>query len=195
MTLFEIIGTVAFAISGAALAIKKRMDILGIVIMGMTTAVGGGIIRDLILGNTPPMAFRNPVYAFIAIGVSLFMFIPTFRNHVNERSFVFNTMDAIGLGVFTVVGLRAGMQVGGIFLSVFVGVLTGVGGGVMRDIFAGDKPSIFVKHFYACASIIGAFVSVILWNLGEPVAMFIGAVTVIVLRFLAAKYEWNLPRP
>ena len=195
MLVFEIIGTVAFAISGAAVAIEKEMDILGIAIMGMTTAVGGGIIRDLILGITPPTAFRNPLYALIAIGISLLMFIPSLRKNANINSHPLLLMDAIGLGVFTVTGVRAGMTTsGGIFLSVFVGVLTGVGGGVLRDMFAGNKPAIFVKHFYASASILGALVCVLCWPLGESLSMILGAATVIVLRYLAVRYSWNLPK-
>ncbi len=192
--ILELIGTVAFALSGAMLGVRKKMDLLGVVILGMTTAVGGGIIRDLILGITPPMAFRHPVYALLAVGVSLLTFLPVISGWINLNSAPVMVMDAVGLGIFTVIGVQAAADFDNVFLSVFVGTLTGVGGGVLRDLFAGDQPSIFVRHFYACASIAGALVCALVWGLNADLAMSLGAATVIVLRILAAKHKWNLPR-
>ena len=192
---FEMIGTVAFAVSGACAAIEKEMDIFGVAILGTTTAVGGGIIRDLLLGVIPPAAFREPVYALAAILISLLIFLPGIRRlAVREGNRVLLVMDSVGLAVFTVVGVRAGMVYGNIFLAVFVGVLTGVGGGVLRDLFAGDRPYIFVKHFYACASLTGALITALCWPLGETISMSAGAVPIVILRLLAAKYRWSLPR-
>lgn len=192
--IFEMIGTVAFAVSGASVGVRKQMDIFGVAILGMTTAVGGGIIRDLILNITPPAAFRHPVYAAVAIIVSSLVFLPSVRGRINTNSRLQILIDAIGLGTFTVIGVKAGMVYDNMFLSVFVGTVTGVGGGVLRDIFAADKPTIFVKQFYACASIIGAVCCVIVWDTGQNIAMLTGAVIIIILRLLAAGYRWNLPR-
>lgn len=192
--ILEIIGTIAFAISGAYMAIVMDMDILGVVVLGMTTAVGGGIIRDLIIGITPPMAFQNPVYAIVSIVVSICVFLFRKRRIRNLENKALLVMDTIGLGVFTIVGVRAGMPFNNAFLSVFVGTLTGVGGGILRDIFAGTRPSIFVKNFYASASIIGAIVATILWKYDMNIAMITGAITVIVLRLLANHYQWSLPK-
>jgi len=190
----EIIGTIAFAISGAQVAINKKMDILGVVIMGMTTAVGGGIIRDLIIGTTPPVAFQQPVYALTAIGVSIIAFLPFIREKINSNNIILLLMDSLGLGIFTVIGVRAGAGFDNLFLSVFLGTLTGVGGGVLRDIFAGEKPMIFVKHFYACASILGALVCALIWNSNADIAIISGTIVVVLLRLLAAKFRWELPR-
>ena len=193
--ILEIIGTVAFAVSGAIVAIEKEMDIFGVVILGTTTAVGGGIIRDLILGVTPPAAFRDPVYALLAIEVSLIVFFPKINRLFRRKNNIpLLIMDSLGLGVFTVVGVRAGMTSDNLFLAVFVGVLTGVGGGVMRDLFAGNRPYIFIKHFYACASLIGATLTVALWTVDKDIAMVAGATLIILLRFLAARFRWSLPR-
>ena len=115
--IFEIIGTVAFAISGALMAIRKKMDIFGVAILGMTTAVAGGIIRDLILGITPPAAFVHPVYALTAIGVSLIMFIPAIRKALSHLGAVLLVMDSIGLAAFTVTGVGAGMAFHNLFLT------------------------------------------------------------------------------
>ena len=194
--IIEMIGTVAFAVSGASVAVKKKMDVLGVAALGMTTAVGGGIIRDLILGITPPTAFQEPVYALLSVVVSLIVFIPKIREWVlsTENNAVLLIMDSLGLAVFTVVGVRAGMPFGNRFLAVFVGALTGVGGGILRDLFAGDRPYVFIKHFYACASLIGAIVAAALWGFGEEIAMTCGAVVVLVLRLLAAIFKWSLPK-
>ena len=161
----ELIGTVAFAVSGAIVGIKKQMDLLGVIVLGVCTAVGGGIVRDLILGITPPATFQDPVYTLTAAAVSVLMFLPHVRARVGRHEPVFDrlllVMDAVGLGVFTVVGVQCAYRQAEhytLFLTVFVGLITGVGGGVLRDVFSGERPYIFVRHFYACASIIGALI-------------------------------------
>ncbi len=199
---FELLGTAAFAVSGALTAVNKKMDVLGVMILGLTTATGGGIIRDIVLGYTPPAAFRNPIYSLVALLTSLIIFLPPVRRSIgrHETAFnnVLNVVDAIGLGVFTVIGIQAAhaeTNAHGVYLYLFVGVVTGVGGGVLRDIFAGEKPSIFVEHIYATASILGAAVCVILWEpAGRAAAMLAGLAVVVVLRVLAAFNKWNLPK-
>ena len=192
--ILEILGTVAFAISGAMVGIRAKMDILGVAALGLTTAVGGGIIRDVLIGVIPPVAFQKPVYALVAIAVSLIVFIPFFRNRINTDSFILNLFDAIGLGVFTVIGVRSGESFSNVFLQLFLGMVTGVGGGVMRDIFVNEKPMIFVRHFYAVASLIGAGICVVLSPVNSNAAMIAGAATIVVLRILAARFRWHLPK-
>ena len=199
--ILEIIGTIAFAISGAMTALRKHMDILGVAILGITTAVGGGALRDIILGITPPAMFTKPVYALVACLVSVVIFIPAIRRLLTHNHAIYDVviriMDSLGLGIFTVMGIAAAKSFSdahNLFLLVFVGVITGVGGGVMRDIMAGNMPYIFVKHVYASASIAGALVCALLWNLlGMAASMFIGATVVIVIRLLAAHFKWSLP--
>ena len=200
--IFEIIGTVSFAVSGALTAIKKDMDIFGVVILGLTTAVGGGIIRDLVLGITPPKTFQDPIYAIIAIITSIAVFILIFKRRLEFKGHVYDhimlIMDTIGLATFTVIGMNVayGQHTEySSFLLVFVGVITGVGGGVMRDLFAGDKPYIFVKHIYACASIIGAIACEVLSAVfTQTVGMVGGIIVIMMIRFLSAYFRWNLPR-
>ena len=208
VVLLEIIGTIAFAISGAVVGVQKKMDVFGVAILAMTTAVGGGIIRDLILDVTPPIAFQKPVYAFSAIAVGLLVFFieykKLFRHKPRFYEEILMWMDSIGLGIFTVSGIQTAYMTKApvdeslwtkLFLSVFVGVVTGVGGGVMRDIMAGEAPFIFVKHFYATAALIGAVVCAVSWGMiGSVLAMLLGTGTIIVLRVLAAHRNWNLPR-
>ena len=199
--ILELIGTVAFAISGAMTALKKNMDIFGVAILGLTTAVGGGAIRDILLGTTPPVMFREPVYALLAIFVSVVVFIPSVRRLLTRNHTLYErmmlVMDSIGLGVFTVVGINTAYGVSdnfNLFLLIFVGTVTGVGGGVLRDVLAGNTPYIFVKHIYACASIVGAILCAALRApLGEAASVIIGASAVIIIRLLAAHYKWSLP--
>lgn len=200
--ILELVGTVAFAISGANVAAEKKMDLLGVVILGLTTAVGGGVIRDLLLGVTPPKAFVDPVYGLVAIGVSLLVFLPFVRKWFQEHNKKFGPVlmfiDAVGLAIFTVVGISVAYEAlpeSTIVLKLFVGVVTGVGGGVLRDIMAGLLPAIFVRHFYACAAIIGATLTILLWPLlGNIGAMAAGAVVIVILRVLAARFKWELPK-
>lgn len=199
--IFELIGTVAFAASGAITALSKKMDIFGVVTLGLVTAVGGGVIRDIILCNTPPVTFRNPVYALVAIGVSIILFIPAVRRFLLKNQKVYDiamlVMDSAGLGVFTVVGIETSIMAGhkSAFLLIFVGMVTGIGGGIIRDVLAGNTPYIFVKHFYACASLIGAVVCIALWRMAFPaIAIALGALVVFVLRILAAHFHWSLPK-
>lgn len=198
----ELIGTVAFAASGAMVGIKKKMDILGVCVLGLCVAVGGGVIRDIILGSTPPKTFQHPIYAALAISVSIILFIPAVRGYLSRHNHLYELcmlwMDSIGLGVFTVVGVQRCFEIvpeAGIFLAVFVGVMTGVGGGVLRDVLAGDMPYIFIKHFYASASIIGALLSAILIrNSYNSLALIEGALLILILRLCAAHYHWSLPK-
>ena len=198
----ELIGTAAFAVSGAIVGIKKQMDLFGVIVLGVCTAVGGGIVRDLILGITPPVTFQNPVYALTAAVISAILFLPHVRARLNRHEPLYDRllllMDAVGLGIFTVVGVQCAYEHSAqysMFLLVFVGLITGVGGGVLRDVFSGERPYIFVRHFYACASIAGAIVCVGLWKrAGANLAMLLGAALVVILRLLAAHYRWSLPK-
>lgn len=202
----ELIGTVAFASSGAMIAIEKKMDIFGVNVLGATTAVGGGIMRDIILGLTPPGAFSHPVYVLVAALTSTILFViayakPTaFESRVKTDYYdkLMFWCDTAGLGIFTVVGIQAAVRaVGGenVFFFVFIGTLTGVGGGVLRDIMAGETPYILVKHIYACAAIAGGIVCVVgRTAFGEAYGTILGLAATVLLRFLAAHFRWNLMR-
>ena len=199
----EIIGTIAFALSGATVALEKKMDLLGIIILGLSPAIGGGIIRDLVLGIHPPTAFQNPVYAMVAIVAILIFCTPWVLDFFAKHRKLYDTLmlvsDAIGLGVFTAVGVAAAYELSdeySMFLYIFVGVVTGIGGGVLRDTMASVPPYVFVKHFYGTASIIGAVCCVLCWKiLGDSTAIMCCTVMVTVLRLLAARFHWKLPKP
>ena len=199
--ILEIIGTAVFAASGALAGLQRQLDAFGVVILGVCTACGGGGIRDLTLGITPPVMFCQPVYALVAMGVSALVFLPAGRHllAVESRAYelVMLWLDSIGLGLFTVVGVQCAFQQAenyNLFLLVFVGVITGVGGGVLRDVLSNQKPYIFVKHFYACPTLIGALLCALCWqHLGDIPSMLLGAAVILVLRLCAAHFRWGLP--
>ena len=201
--ILEMIGTIAFAASGALVGSEQKMDIFGVSVLGVITAVGGGMIRDVTLGIIPPGVFQKPVYAAVAVFTSvLVFFLLYFKREFLEGNVAYDKvmllMDSVGLGIFTVVGVNTGIRQGfadNTFLLVFVGTITGVGGGLLRDMMAEVPPYIFVKHIYACASIVGAIVCVYTYRLfGVIASLIFGSLTVILMRYLAAHYRWNLPK-
>ena len=180
------------------------MDLFGVGVLGVTTSVGGGMIRDLILGAIPPLMFQKPVYTVTAMITSMLLFVIIYvrRNLGNDKiTAAYNktmlVFDTIGLGVFTVTGINTAKNAGydQTFLLIFVGVITGVGGGLLRDIMAQEKPYILTKHIYACASILGAAVCVFLDTvLDDLAAMAAGLIVVVLTRIFATHYRWNLPK-
>lgn len=200
ITLLEIIGTAAFAISGAAKAMEKNMDVFGVAMLGLTTATAGGVIRDLILGLTPPGVFSHPLTVLLALAAAVVVFLIGRRRLTEgplaERILLW--MDSAGLAIFSVVGVQTAytaLPAPGFLLLLFVGVITGVGGGILGDVLCGSVPQVFVKHFYACSSLIGTALCALLWRVwaGAP-AMVCGAAVILLLRLLAARFRWNLPR-
>lgn len=201
----ELIGIIAFAVSGVLVAIEHGLDAFGAVVLGTTTAVGGGMVRDITVGNTPPLVFTNPIYALLAVVVSLAVFFCAYflGSRVNLRSphlmRIVNVFDAIGLAIFVTVGVDAALagEMGdNPFLAIFLGTVTGVGGGVIRDLFAATVPAIFRKHIYASAAILGAAIYYFSAKAGAPILLsLLATVTaVVIIRILAAHYRWNLPR-
>lgn len=198
----ELLGTIAFAVSGAMVGIQCSMDVFGVCVLGVVTAVGGGITRDMILGILPS-AFADPCDIEVAAVTSLVVFLVLYFRR-KRRSFglwydrILLWMDSAGLGIFSVMGVMAGMQQGyeeNIFLLTILGTLTGVGGGLMRDIMAGVPPYIFVKHIYALASIAGSLCYIgLVQQLGTGISMLAASALVVLIRLLAAHYRWNLPK-
>ena len=201
----EIIGTVAFALSGTLVGLKYQLDVFGILLLAVTTALGGGMIRDLLIGRIPPVMFRDYRYLLAAVITSglLFLIARFFKKHFiqyeEKLTFFNNIFDAIGLGAFVVVGMQAGIDAGygenGFFL-VFLGVLTCIGGGILRDLFVVRMPGVFHKHVYALPCILGACMYLVMIRLevNELISIPIVMAFIFVFRMLAAKYHWNLPK-
>ncbi|HEX2557587.1 MAG TPA: trimeric intracellular cation channel family protein [Nitrososphaera sp.] len=193
----DLFGTMAFAVTGAYKAIEHKSDIVGIIILATMTGVAGGVLRDVIFGRIPPLAIVNPLYLIIttSTAVAIFFLHRALKKHWN----LFLQFDAIGLGVFTIIGATFAYHTVGLnFLAmVFAGLLTAVGGGILRDVFVNEVPIVFVKELYASASFVGIviFFALLAWGVDLNVAAIPSIVAVTSLRLLAMKYNWNLPRP
>lgn len=199
--ILELIGTLAFAVSGAAMGTRKEMDIFGVCILGSATAVGGGILRDLMLGLTPPMAFRDPVWLIVGLVTSVLVFLPVLRRPVQKNKRFWDTLmlvsDAVGMGIFGATAILLAQRSGqsSVWLLVFVAMLTGTGGGVLRDVLAGEVPGVFRRHVYVSAVIAGALGFLAIQPLlPEAAAVLISVAVTVTLRCLAAHFRWNLPR-
>ena len=201
--IIEIIGTITFAISGALEAIRHKMDLFGVAMLGIVTATGGGVLRDVIIGRIPPKVFINPRYAILAFSVAILTFIvmKIFHNKAADTrvrkaaDWMYFITDTAGLAAFTVAGIEAAGK-GNAALLLFVGVISGVGGGVIRDVLAGTVPSIFRKHIYALASAAGAIAYIYLLRspLPNTISMTISFFLVVIIRVLARHFKWNLPK-
>ena len=201
--ILEIIGTIAFAVSGAFVAVKAKFDIFGVIVVGCITAIGGGIMRDTLIGSVPPQIFNKSYLVAVAAVASVAVFLLSYfdRNKFEDVNAkvdkVNNIFDAIGLAAFTVMGTEVAFEKGlsdNIFLSITIGVLSGVGGGLLRDIFTENLPYIFKKHIYAIASIGGSLIYYFLRNVQDVVAVFSGLAFIIIIRLLATHYRWSLPK-
>lgn len=202
----ELIGTCAFAISGAVLGITKRFDIFGVLFSGIITALGGGTIRDILLGELPPAMFRNYIYLIFAVSASLLTFLialilkTKFSENLVIIDKVNNIFDALGLGVFTIVGMNIALKSGfadNAFFVIFLGMTTGCGGGILRDVIVSDVPFVLRKRVYAVASLAGGLLYYILhvtFSLGEVLPVIAGILLIFTLRLLASVFRWDLPK-
>ena len=185
----------AFAVTGAFKAIENKSDVVGILLLATLTGVAGGTMRDVILGQFPN-SISDPAYVVITVvsGLAIFFLYSHLKKHWN----LFLKFDAIGLGVFAIIGATFAYHLVGLnFLAiVLAGMLTAVGGGILRDVFVNQVPIVFVKEFYASASFIGIAIFYLVLYLGGELyfATISGIVLTTGLRLVAIKYNWNLPR-
>lgn len=189
-------GVLVFALSGASLAARKHFDLVGIAVLATVTALGGGILRDTLIGELPPVALRDQRYLAMPLVATALVLV---GHHVVERMrrpvLVF---DAAGLGLFSVVGSAKALESGlGVLPSVLLGVMTAVGGGVLRDVLAGEIPSVFKRDsaLYATPATFGAAATAAVWSQGwldAPQASAIAA-AVLLLRLLAIRRGWRVP--
>lgn len=205
MFVMELLGTVSFAVSGALVAICCGLDLFGVLTVGTITAVGGGIMRDVMIGNIPPNVFSKPEILILAVLTALVVFIIAFVNakridDIHKKIDRINIFfDAVGLAAFSVTGVEVTCAAGysdNVVLAVILGAITGVGGGVLRDVLVNEKPYILIKHIYAVASLLGSavyyFVGIYLGY--QFIGTAVSVVLTITIRLLAAKFRWNLPK-
>lgn len=191
----DLFGTFVFAITGAFRAVKHQLDILGVLVLSVFTGVGGGILRDVILGAYPPAVFTNEVYFLVCLAAGLLVFFTAPR--IARWWNVVKVFDALGLGVFAALGALKGFEHGlGPIGVVMMGTMTAVGGGVIRDILVSEIPAVLNSDFYATAAALGALS---LWaaklaGFSDELALLIAASLTLVLRLLAMRFRLNLPR-
>ncbi len=190
----NLIGTFAFGLSGGILAVKKQMDLFGVLVLSVATGLGGGIMRDLILGHTPPATVTDWRYLAAAGLAGLLVFV-WYSRIANHGTFI-TTFDAVGLSIFTVTGTIIALAAGlGPAPAALLGMLTGVGGGVLRDVLAAEVPLILRSEIYAVASLLGAVIIITANQVGFsglPVEI-IAAVAIFTLRMVSVRRGWRIP--
>ena len=194
-TFFEIAGTIAFAISGALVGVSRKMDIFGMLVLALSTAIGGGIIRDVLVGNIPPNSFKTSIYIIFLI------YRKQILRYVSRRKLrkMYLLADALGLASFTVTGTTIGFNAYPEYpiFAITLGLITAVGGGIIRDVLAQRIPSVLQEEIYALPSIIGGIVFYLIaiigddyWYLASPISFFV----VFFLRMIGIYYHLSLPK-
>ncbi|HEU05112.1 MAG TPA: trimeric intracellular cation channel family protein [Nitrosopumilus sp.] len=194
--ILDLFGTMAFAVTGAFKAIEHKSDIVGIIILATITGVAGGTIRDIVLGEFPTNSISDPAYVIITVATAVVIFF--LYSHLKKHWNVFLKFDAIGLGVFTIIGATFAFNIFGLnyLAMVLAGVLTAIGGGILRDVFVNQVPIVFIKEMYASASFVGVTIFYLLLLAGIELyaATIAGIIITTGLRLITMKYNWNLPK-
>jgi len=192
----DLVGIFVFAISGALVAVRKRYDVFGVIVLAATTGLGGGFLRDVLIDATPPAALADWRYLLVPVAAGLVTF--AFHPSLGRREWLINVFDACGLALFCVSGALKAVDYGlGPVPAALMGMLTAVGGGMVRDVLAGRAPVVFSSELYATPALLGATIAVVGRDLGLPVAAVtaLGATTCLVLRLLAMWRDWHAPMP
>lgn len=208
-TIIESIGVVAFSISGAMVAIRRKTDLFGVILLAIITTLGGGLTRDVIFSFSPPTFFQSKEYLLISTIVSIIVFLfarkfsNTYLQNESRIEHVNDIFDALGLGIFAVMGVKVAFKQGyedNALISITCGALTCICGGMLRDVLTNSMPFVLVKRIYALAAIAGASVYYLLFTYSESIgiidsfAMIIGLAVTFILRVLAMAFKWNMPK-
>ena len=204
LTIIEYIGVVSFAISGALMAIDKEHDFVGVIFLALITTFGGGMIRDIFIGNTPPVFFSlySLVITCVLTATVVFILAAIFkRQYVRHEEFinaVNNYFDALGLGVFVISGVKLCIDLGmeSPCLIIIMGMLSGTGGSMTRDIIVNEVPALLKRRIYLIAALCGATLYYVLYALGvsDLIAMPVGIILIVVIRVLATLFKLNFPK-
>ena len=192
----DLVGTALFAAEGASTAAQARLDLLGMLVLAFVTALGGGIVRDLLIGDIPPGSIRNWHYAAVALAAGFVVFaLHAYTTTVNY--WLVTTLDAAGLSFFAIAGATKALEFKlNPLLATMMGGITGVGGGTIRDLLIGQVPKVLRADIYAAAALLGAAVTILCLRVrfNPLAASSLGIGCCFVLRMLAVYYHWNLPR-
>lgn len=204
-TIIESIGVVAFSISGAMVAIRRKTDLFGVILLAIITTLGGGLTRDVIFSFTPPAFFNSKEYLLLStiVSVIVFLFARKFSNtylqneikieHIND------IFDALGLGIFAVMGVKVAFEQGyetDALISITCGAVTCICGGMLRDVLTNSTPFVLVKRIYALAAIAGASVYYVMYvnDINDSLSIIVGLTVTFILRVLAMAFKWNMPK-
>jgi uncharacterized membrane protein YeiH len=196
LLVIDLIGTALFAAEGASTAMEARLDLLGLLVLAFVTALGGGIIRDLLIGDAPPSSIRNWNYPAVALAAGAAVFV-LHASSAGINPWVVTTLDAAGLSFFAVAGATKALEFNlHPLLATMMGGITGVGGGTIRDLLIGQVPKVLRTDVYAAAALFGAAVTIVCLRvrINAVVANSSGIVGCFALRMLAVYHHWNLPR-
>lgn len=194
-SVLDIIGTVAFAVSGTLTAIEKRMDIFGIIIIAIATALGGGTLRDVLIGNTPVTWLKDLQNFYFVIGSVIITVV--FRKWLNELRVSLMLFDTIGIGIFTLIGIQKGIMIDlHPLVCILLGTVTACFGGVIRDILCNQVPVVFRKEVYATACIVGgaSFYLFQFFSFSQDAVFICTILTIIGIRLLSVYFQWSLPQ-
>lgn len=196
LLVLDLVGIGVFAASGALVGVRKRLDIFGVIVLGIAAALGGGLIRDVLIGATPPAAFQDSRYFVVPVAVGVVVFIG--HDLVERFGGTFRLFDAAGLGLFCVSGTAKAMAYGlGPLQATAMGAVTAVGGGVLRDVLVGEIPVVLQREIYAVPALLGSAVVAVAIktdHYGVVVAVS-AAVLVFIVRMLAVHFDWQAPKP
>lgn len=204
LTVIEILGVLSFSISGALMAIDKENDYIGVIFLAIITSFGGGMLRDIFIGNNPPVFFKlfHLIIVSVITSTLVFLIATIFKKQYvkNEKlvQSINNYFDAAGLGVFVISGARICIEAGfdNPFLIIVMGMLSGTGGSMTRDIIMREVPALLRKHIYLMAALAGATIYYLLVRFGvsDMFAVPIGAILIVIVRILATVFKWNMPK-
>ena len=204
LTVIEILGVLSFSISGALMAIDKENDFIGVIFLAIITSFGGGMLRDIFIGNNPPVFFKlfHLIIVSVITSTLVFLIATIFKKQYvkNEKlvQSINNYFDAAGLGVFVISGARICIEAGfdNPFLIIVMGMLSGTGGSMTRDIIMREVPALLRKHIYLMAALAGATIYYLLVRFGvsDMFAVPIGAILIVIVRILATVFKWNMPK-
>lgn len=195
LNLIDILGTFSFAVSGVFSAMEKKLDVFGVFIISFVTAIGGGTIRDILVGNLPVNWLQNALAMQVIFAAALITIaFGTYLKHLNTALFLF---DALGLGLFTIIGFEIGLSKGfGPGICIALGTISACFGGVLRDVLLNKVPLIFQKEIYALACIIGGLAYYLLKQtaMNEDIAKIICILFIFFIRVVAVRYKLSLPQ-
>ena len=189
------LGTITFAATGALAALRKRFDLVGVVVLGAVTAIGGGSVRDLVVGEVPPPALRNEPLLWAVVATSVLVF--TLRRQITQGRILY-VLDTVALALFAVLGAQTGIEAGlGFWGVVFTGTVSGIGGGMIRDTLSGEVPHVLHRagDLYASAAVVGAAAVHLLWSVGELPALLVGGVLTAATRVGSRALGLRVPAP